>query len=318
MGASSWILTVTPSFRHFITPLSPLCSPSLSTSPSCPSSEAPSRALAFSPARWTTSRPPHSPSVSHCSPRLLPPGPGCLVLPALLLCCTHSKGTVLPEPRDMLSATVREPSSWIQSSALPRAPFLVPRPLLIPVHSSQPQTHCPESARSALHPLLTSYGAGCGFLPGPANITPCNRPCFHSDPLSHTLLTQLTGTSCDSPTFFLLSITGLLPSALPLAPTPANSTPDTVVLSLDLHRALGTAVHLAFSCPLYQASLSQMLFSVSHPVCPFLQRGILSSVLCSHVHNPNSLHSPSPCASALLLKRPQLQDHHALPPTGWR
>ena len=139
-------------------------------------------------------------------------------------------------------ATVCAPSSWIQLSPLLCAPFSIPHPLLNSVESSLLQAHCAESSRSAHQPTLMSQAELASRAARPHDITPCNLSGFHPDPLSRTLLTQLSGRLRPlilRPSSFTAALS---PSSHPLAPAPAKPTPNTTALSLDLHRALGPAV----------------------------------------------------------------------------
>ena len=81
-----------------------------------------------------------------------------------------------------------DPSSWPQLSPLLCAPFSVPHPLLNPVQSSLPQTHC--DTLSCPH----APASKAAILPASPSVT------FHVPfRLFHTLLTRLWGTLPDSP-----------------------------------------------------------------------------------------------------------------------
>ncbi|TKC47458.1 hypothetical protein EI555_010111, partial [Monodon monoceros] len=102
--------------------------------------------------------------------------------------------------------------------------------------------HCVESSRSAHQPTLMSQAELASRAARPHDITPCNLSGFHPDPLSRTLLTQLSGRLRPLILRPFSFTAALSPSSHPLAPAPARPTPDTTALSLDLHRALGPAV----------------------------------------------------------------------------
>lgn len=118
--------------------------------------------------------------------------------------------------------------------------------------------------------------SACGFLPGPANVTPYNLPYLHLDSsLAHpsdTTLGELVPLNLLP--FFVT--TELLPFALSLAPISANITPDMKALSLNLPEVWA----------LIPAPLSllhpHLVASLSHPSA-LLSVRVSCPVLCVHI-----------------------------------
>ena len=192
------------------------------------------------------------------------------------------------------SAPLCDPSSWPQLSPLLCAPFSVPHPLLNPVQSSLPQTHC--DTLSCPH----APASKAAILPASPSVT------FHVPfRLFHTLLTHPWGTLPDSPPSSLHHSTAafrLLPQSHPsqlkppsaLSPGPAVRPPPPPLP------------------PSQQSPLPRQSPALTSPTpLAFLSVWMSPLVLSAHVHPrplPFSLHLHF---WALYLKHPQLRDHQA-------
>lgn len=143
--------------------------------------------------------------------------------------------------------------------------------------------------------------SACGFLPGPANVTPYNLPYLHLDSsLAHpsdTTLGELVPLnllpfSCHHRTFALCPFT---------CPNSCQHNTRHEGTQSQPPRGLGTDTRPSFSS-------SSAPRSISLPsICPSFCAGVLSSALCTYPHNSFSP-SPLPSQSALFFERPQLQD----------
>lgn len=151
-------------------------------------------------------------------------------------------------------------------------------------------------------------GTRLWFPPGPCKRRSWNLPCFPSDPLSHTLLTQLRGASpSESLTFFLSPQDFCLPHSLsPRLPTPCPAP----MLPLHVHRARGTAVGPSSPSPCLTVTslprdLLQTCLRSPRPLPPSWTSCVL---LPAHIHTtqPPSFITPVPPSSRV--KQTLLQD----------